>query len=61
MLNIIESYWSQYLEDYIDCLDEDLVLDDNQKKEVLKALFNRDDVWIAIDNALDKCIEEVTK
>lgn len=48
-----KEYWKQAIEDYLECCNDNIELDDNELERIANELLNDNDVWQTIEEAID--------
>lgn len=54
-------FLEQYIKDYIECSDEEYIIDDFDISKTAKRLNNNDEIWIFIDECVKELLEEYKK
>ena len=52
MINAKE-YWKQAIKDYLECLNDDVKLDDNELERIANRLLTDEGMWQAIEYTID--------
>ena len=52
-ITLARAYWEILVRDYLDCLEEQIDLTDEETKEVVESLLNDDRMWREIDDSVE--------